>query len=300
MLACLIYLHLALAAVLPSGTLIPTSDFDPISIETAALFAGSPYCDQIYSNQEYQCGQPCSGLANNTVLVTTAESARFTSRGLIAYSKPLHTVFVVFRGTQSFKELEQFLKVRLQEPDWNAKNWIGELGQSESKIKVHSGYEEIYYTLRSTIQLKLQEISREHPDANIIFIGYSLGAALATMAAVDFEMSQGLSSRTSLYTFGSPRLGNHEWAKFVDSLSFSNRYYRIARRGDFVPDVPLQSLGYEHSGQPYYFDKNGSTVVEKCPVKLGSNESPECISSAFPSVSLHFRGNSYFGMGMGC
>ena len=120
------------------------------------------------------------------------------------------------------------------------------------------------------------------------------------MAALDYELHSLLKSPISLYTFGTPRLGNRAWARFVDQLSFHARNYRIVRRGDIVAELPTQVIGYEHSGQPYYFDVNGSTLLEKCPVEPGTSESPSCMKSAFPSISLHYRMNSYFGMGLGC
>ena len=282
------------------GQLKPTSNFDPLPIETVALLGGSAYCEQIFESQAYICGAPCSGLANNTALITTVESQRYQTKGLLIYSKPLNTIFVSFRGTENLKQLEQFLKIRLAEPDWNANNLVAKIGINITEAKIHTGYEEIYLSVREKVQAHLVQAVTDNPNANIVFVGHSLGGALVTMAAVDYEVFIGLKSHISIYTFGTPRLGNKFWANFVDSLSFSNRNYRIVRRGDVVAEVPTQILGYEHSGQPFYFDSNGSTVVEECPVIPGTNESPICMNSAFPSIWAHFRTNSYFQLGTGC
>lgn len=82
----------------------------------------------------------------------------------------------------------------------------------------------------------------------VIFCGHSLGAALATIAALDlttFQNSQSLhlsSDRVMCVTFGSPRVGNRSFSRtFRRMVPFS---FRWAAVGDIVTKVPF--WGYEH------------------------------------------------------
>jgi predicted lipase len=118
-----------------------------------------------------------------------------------------------------------------------------------------------------TASLKL---AQQFPDYQIIFVGTSLGGALATLAAVDFNVRFGYGDRISLYTFGQPRVGDSNWARYVNGLPFSSRMYRISRRGDPVPHLPPMFLGYEHSLQMYSILDNGDYI--KCGLEPGMGE----------------------------
>ena len=70
--------------------------------------------------------------------------------------------------------------------------------------------------------------------------GHSLGAALATLYAGYL----GDSVVKSLYTFGSPRAGNKEFANYVNSLNIERK--RIVNNKDIVTRIPPEFLGYKH------------------------------------------------------
>lgn len=74
---------------------------------------------------------------------------------------------------------------------------------------------------------------QQHPGASVWFTGHSLGGALATLAILDFKLTNVASG--SAYTFGSPRVGNPAFA------SGYNRYipttYRMTNHHDIVPHV---------------------------------------------------------------
>lgn len=59
-------------------------------------------------------------------------------------------------------------------------------------------------------------MSAAHPGAPLYVIGHSMGAALATICAMDVKFKAGLSD-VHLFTFGSPRVGNDIFASFVMS-----------------------------------------------------------------------------------
>jgi predicted lipase len=84
----------------------------------------------------------------------------------------------------------------------------------------------------------------------ILFTGHSLGAALATLAASLYRPSGKV---TALYTFGSPRVGNSEFATTLQDTDV----YRYRDCCDVVTRVPPPAMGYAHVGGELYIDRNG-------------------------------------------
>lgn len=79
----------------------------------------------------------------------------------------------------------------------------------------------------------------------VTITGHSLGAALATLLALDVALNSGIATNNTVsYTFASPKVGelffNHTYNSVVPHT------YRIFNRPDIVPKTP--SLPYEHVG----------------------------------------------------
>lgn len=73
--------------------------------------------------------------------------------------------------------------------------------------------------------------------------GHSLGAALATLLALDVALNSG-AKNLSVYTYASPRVGELFFHHTYDSVAPDT--YRIHNRPDIVPQVPV--FPYEHVG----------------------------------------------------
>ena len=119
--------------------------------------------------------------------------------------------------------------------------WLVESGRGG---KVHRGFrrglEEVWEMVYGYLVSQRQGNNR-----TLWFTGHSLGAALATLAA------QWYGPGCTLYTFGSPRVGDQE---FVESLAVSA--YRFVNHQDVVTRVPPPVL-YRHVGELYSIDRRG-------------------------------------------
>ena len=120
--------------------------------------------------------------------------------------------------------------------------WLVESGR---RGKVHRGFkrglEEVW-----ELQGLYDYIRTQHTgNRSLWFTGHSLGGALATLAA------QWYGPGCTLYTFGSPRVGDLE---FVESLAVSA--YRFVNHRDVVTRVPPAGL-YRHVGELYSIDSRG-------------------------------------------
>jgi triacylglycerol lipase len=82
--------------------------------------------------------------------------------------------------------------------------------------------------------------------ARVLVTGHSLGAALATLAALR-------RSGASLFTFGSPRVGDTAFAGRPDHPP----HERWVDCADIVTRIPPPGLGYAHTGTLHYLDRAG-------------------------------------------
>jgi triacylglycerol lipase len=115
--------------------------------------------------------------------------------------------------------------------------------------KVHCGFLADFEKLWPPIEKCLDE----RPDG-IWATGHSLGGAMAAIAAVRASRRDGPNLK-GLYTFGQPRIGNHEYVSDIDTPS-----YRWVNYRDLVPCLPPRWMEYQHFGQELYIDKSGYVI----------------------------------------
>ena len=137
---------------------------------------------------------------------------------------------LAFRGT----EPKQFSDIAADLKAWKSK--------ARTDGKVHDGfYDEVE-------KVWLDIIPLIHNKTPLNICGHSLGGAMATIAASRLE-----NHTDSLYTFGSPRVGNKN---FVDNLTV--KHYRWRNNNDLVPTVPMAIMGFRHHGTLCYINHYGN------------------------------------------
>jgi hypothetical protein len=260
-----------------------------ISFETASLFALGSYCASLYKegNTEYNCGAECSGAANGTQLVLAYTEPKTKARMIVSYNDKLKSIFFQSKGMQDIKEMLAGFSVLQSKLNEN----IG-FGKVAG-IEIHSGFRTVHDELRIATMPKMLKLARDYPDYKIVFVGHSMGGALALLAAVDFFELYGYENRISVYTFGKPRVGNAVWAQYVNQLPFADRIFRLTRHGDPIVLLPPRAFGYEHEFQAYQVQDDGSVL--KCDNDVNSGESNEC-SYPIDSFDLVVH-NRYFHLG---
>jgi len=159
---------------------------------------------------------------------------------------------ILFRGTQRVEEwLENLLAFQesYQAPD--AKQPYG---------KTHTGFADAYKRILNPLP---PDVAKQlNPAVPCYISGHSLGAALATFAAIDIALKvPKLRPKLQLYTYASPRVGDVEFAKAHSQLIPNS--YRIVNLADVVPLVPPTKLHgtYLHIGQEWSFlSQNGDAL----------------------------------------
>lgn len=119
---------------------------------------------------------------------------------------------------------------------------------------VHSGFLTSWQNTRCMIIPEVEMALEQYPGYKLVLVGHSLGGAVATIAALDF---QARGYKPFVTTFGEPRIGNKQFNKYIDdkfNLNASGPHDALFRRvthiQDPVPLLPLQEWGYEmHAGE---------------------------------------------------
>ena len=150
---------------------------------------------------------------------------------------------IVFRGTE----------IRRREGRSDFRNIIADLKTDADIIltesgqggKVHRGFKDALDEVWEKKGLVQYIKNKDTSNRTIWFTGHSLGAALATLAANRYGKAHGL------YTFGSPRVGDVDFAN-----NFQISAYRFVNNNDIVTRVP-PPIRYKHIGDLKYIDDSG-------------------------------------------
>jgi len=89
----------------------------------------------------------------------------------------------------------------------------------------------------------------------LVITGISLGGGLACISYVDIKAAGGFDN-IEVVTFGAPRVGNKNWAKWFDTQTQSTR---IFLKGDPIAVLPrclTLICNYGQTGKPFQCDKS--------------------------------------------
>ena len=120
--------------------------------------------------------------------------------------------------------------------------------------KVHRGFRGEAYRLWDKVHPDI--LAQADGGHKLWFTGHSLGAAMATLLATFAQQTEDALNVAGMVTFGSPRVGNREFANFTNETA--PEYLRWVNNDDAVTKVPLNLFGnYYHCGKLMYLDEDG-------------------------------------------
>ncbi|KAJ9079049.1 hypothetical protein DSO57_1000683 [Entomophthora muscae] len=178
-------------------------------------------------------------------------------------------IVVSFRGAES---IWQILSLAATE----AANY--EVGDN-SQAKVHLKTKEYLDTIIDSLKSDLKDLNQRYPDFVIVFTGHSMGGGLATLAApVLFHELRLHPEQMLLITYGQPRVGSPEFAKYLRSLGFP--HLRVVNEKDWTPRYAIFG-GFVHIG-------NEINIQNGIPIQCNNDEleDPKCMSIASTSINL--------------
>jgi len=167
---------------------------------------------------------------------------------------------LVFRGTLSAFE-------------WYHDVLIQQVPLEGHQGKVHNGFRTLYQSLLAG------DWQQHLTNKPLIITGHSLGASLATLMAPALQQYN-----PEVYLFGSPRVGDREFATYYNQLIPTT--YRVENAFDLIPELPPEELfvlreNYAHVGKRVYVHAGINEIQQYNDLK-----NREVLLGHFPSVYL--------------
>lgn len=122
-----------------------------------------------------------------------------------------------------------------------------------SDCEVHAGFYRAEQAFVNNLKMEVSSLLSKFPSYSIVVTGHSLGAAMATLTALD--LSSITANSVTLINFGSPRVGNEAFAAFASEIIKIR--YRVTHYRDVVPHLPWANR-FTHISGEWYEDQDGS------------------------------------------
>jgi len=209
------------------------------------------YCERQHLTG-MKCGDACNSLKGYSFHHQHVNS--LTKLESVSYSLFVNNnakrIIVAFRGTQG---MSQLMKEALQ-----SKAVTYGLHRINNAVVTQYFYQKYVSSLRADFLGQFRALANQHRGYQFLFTGHSLGGAFATHAALDVALSNLVPrNQMKLYTFGSPRVGDFN---FASAVSNTIQNFRVTNKHDIVPHLPpcLPNLLKRGCAQrPNYPNENG-------------------------------------------
>ncbi|KAG2212638.1 hypothetical protein INT47_000614 [Mucor saturninus] len=233
-----------------------------------AALAATAYCREVTGLGLWTC-ENCQKYVPDGQVIFKFNSPIADTTGFILKSDSQKTINLVFRGTNSLRQtITDLILIKKDYPPVDG-------------TQVHTGFYNSYLEVADQFFPYIQREIAAHPNYKIVVSGHSLGAAHALFAALDLYQRDRRfdASNLSVYTVGSPRIGDTNFAYYVKGTGIP--YYRSVNDRDVIPHFPAQGLGYLHAGiEIWDLPGYGSHVC------TSETESAYCSNSIVPATHI--------------
>lgn len=233
--------------------------------EQWAIFLAA-VCSQTYDQFDHKDGLFVVPLNYKVVATIQAKSLNYVWERFGFILESDQEIIIAFRGTSS------------------TTNWISDAIATQIKFTyvqqeclTHKGFTDIYASARDEIMAVLARLS----SAKKLYItGHSLGAALATLCAIDAAANSSFTA-PHLFNYGSPRVGDPAFAKAFASYVSSS--FRIANLFDIVTYAPPTVYKVPKKNTKYYY--RHIETLQSLSFQNGSVGANHIIGSYFAELS---------------
>ena len=159
---------------------------------------------------------------------------------------------LVFRGTQ--RTAEWIGNIYAVQQDYINPNTGKSIG------RMHNGFRRIADSIINP--LAVDAVKAINPDKPCYVSGHSLGAALATVLALDIALAvPALQPNLQVYVYASPRVGNPEFARNYAKILPNS--FRVTNLADPIPTMPPTKMRAEfvHVGENWAFINQGGDIL---------------------------------------
>ncbi|OLL22394.1 Protein phosphatase 2C 4 [Neolecta irregularis DAH-3] len=261
-------------------TTVPLQVFKLLKQSADWIAPAASYCAPHYLTFPFDCAS-CTH-AGDLKLIKAFSTETWTHViGYVAVDEQNQRVIMALRGTDLFSTnvLTDLMLIQTEYKNKDCNECYVHLGFYRAWRKTledidgivtqvlnETGYE-FFIVGHSLVTQVLNETGYE-----FFIVGHSLGGAIATLAGIHFY-DQG--HVPIVVTMGSPRVGNQNFADYVDER-LGERFYRVTIFQDPVPQVPPVQFGYRHCGQEIYIKNETLPTKQRNLVKCNGQEDMEC------------------------
>ena len=254
--------------------LAASSEYNVTDALSSLYYVKATYCD-VWHVASWNCSV-CKEYHPSLTGVLTEYDGIFDTFSFSGYDPVRDEIVVAFRGTVPSK----------------IQNWIVDLSSKQIPYltcddvplcMVHEGFFLAWELQKPGVMANFIALHSRFPTANIVVTGHSLGAALATWAAVNIIDNLTASGTPqadiplTVYNFGSPRVGNLPFSIFVQKRLPEGKIFRVTHARDWVPHLPPMGLcidplngSYVHVPHELWYNSSLATDEKHC-ADLGPN-----------------------------
>ncbi|RAL12635.1 lipase family protein [Aspergillus homomorphus CBS 101889] len=249
-------------------------------------YANAAYCANNYdpnsAGTKVGCldsGCPEVEATNTTIAFAFSGTTLTDTAGFVAIDHTNKHVVLSFRGSFSIRNWITDAIVFFTDPELC------------TGCRAELGFWSAWTGVRDGVIQQLQDLEAEYSHYDLVLVGHSLGAAIATLAGADLR-SRG--HKLTVYAYGSPRVGNEELAQFITD---QGNNYRFTHTSDPVPKLPLLIMNYVHISPEYHISAGNNVTVRPQDVEVyqghvnfaGNTGTGLPLLTDFPDHSWYFR-----------
>ncbi|KAI0684506.1 Alpha/Beta hydrolase protein [Cytidiella melzeri] len=272
-----------LATTVAARPLLPRQAISPLSASAIAAFApythyaSTAYCTPS-TTLTWSCGANCE--ANPSFKpVASGGDGTDVQFWYVGYDPTLRTVIVAHQGTNTSSFVAELTDIDIVKETLDSTLFPG----VPSDVEVHSGFANEQAKTATQILSAVQTALSENGASSVTLVGHSLGAAISLLDAVFLPLHLPSTTKFKTVLYGLPRVGNQDFANYVDAHNPTLQLTHVNNLEDPVPILPGMFLGFHHpSGEVHISDSGGSDAWESCPGQ--DNPSTLCIVGDVPNI----------------
>ncbi|KZV63744.1 alpha/beta-hydrolase [Peniophora sp. CONT] len=261
----------------PSPTVVPRA---VTTLSVSDLNAYIPYTEMAratycQASTAWDCGDACAANADFKVDIAggDGDSVQYYFTG---YWPSKNTIVVAHEGTDPTQFESDLTDLNFVLDDLDSTLFPG----AASGAQVHSGFADEQAKTATDILASVKSLLSAHSGASVTTIGHSLGGALAELDSLYLSLNLPSGTKISGVTFGTPRVGNPDYATYFDS-AVSN-FTRVNNQQDPIPTLPPADFGFQHVAKEIHILDTDSAVL--CPGAEDTTDA-QCIDQTEPSIT---------------
>ncbi|TFK70409.1 alpha/beta-hydrolase [Pluteus cervinus] len=237
------------------------------------FLAAAAYCppEKVAS---WKCGVACSSITGFTPTLTggDGDAVQFF---FVGHWDTQKAIVISHEGTDPIQLKSVLTDIEVTKKPLNSTLFPG----VPNGVEVHDGFSDQHAKTADQIFAEVTRLLNQTGFKKVITVGHSLGGALAQLQALSLRLNLPSDVAISSTTYGTPRVGNSDYASFFDSKVVDFR--RVNHRNDLIPVVPGRFLGFTHpKGEVHLLS---DTEVNICPGNDDDSDAA-CQIQAVPNI----------------